>query len=374
MKNSIKKILITHSSNDNYGASKILISIVDIFIKNGYDIYLILPSNGPMNDNQIIKKTNLHILNLGVFRKKYFTFFGLINRLYFIIKSSLYIINFLKRNQIDLVYTNTSTLISPSIAAKFTGIPSCFHIHEIPNGNPIYARFITAFVNVFSREIICVSKSVYDFWIKNGLKKSKTKIIYNGFKIKKNKSKILTNDKIVFTSIARIIPYKGHSLLIRIFDMLCKKNKNIYLQIVGDTLPEYQKYLEKLNLDIKRRGLNNRIKFLGFREDVLSILDKSNFFIHTPLSPDPLPTVIFEAINCKTPVITNNLGGAYEILDQGKNGLIIKNDLVEESVEKIFSYLKNKKQQNKNVEKAFNYVCDNFSQEQFKRKILNSIG
>ena len=68
------------------------------------------------------------------------------------------------------------------------------------------------------------------------------------------------------------------------------------------------------------------------------------------------------------------MGGAYEILDQGNNGLIIKNDLVEESVEKIFSYLENKKQQNKNVEKAFNYVCDNFSQEQFKRKILNTIG
>ena len=35
MKNSIKKILIAHSSNDNYGSSKILISVVDIFIKNG---------------------------------------------------------------------------------------------------------------------------------------------------------------------------------------------------------------------------------------------------------------------------------------------------------------------------------------------------
>ena len=373
MKNSTKKILIAHSSNDRYGASKVLINTIDIFLKNGFEIFLFLPDKGPLNDNEVVKKTNLKIINLGVFRKKYFTFFGLINRLYFIIKSSLYIKKFLKRNQIDLVYTNTSTLISPSIAAKFIGIPSNFHIHEIPNGNPIYARFITAFVNIFSREIICVSKSVYDFWIKNGLKKSKTKIIYNGFMIKKRKSKILNNDKIVFTSISRIIPYKGHSLLIRIFDMLCKKNNNIYLQIVGDTLPEYQKYLDELNLDIKRRGLNNKIKFLGFREDVLSILDKSNFFIHTPLSPDPLPTVIFEAISCKTPVITNNLGGAYEILNQGNNGLIIKNDLVEESVEKIFSYLENKKEQNKNVEQAFNYVYDNFSEKQFKRKILNSI-
>ena len=374
MKNSTKKILIVHSSNDNYGASKILISIVEIFIKNGFDIYLILPNNGPLNNNEIIKKTNIKIIKLGVFRKKYLSFFGLMNRLFFIIKSSFYIKNFIKKNHIDLVYTNTSTLISPSIAAKLSKIPSIFHIHEIPNRNPIYSRFITIFLNIFTREIICVSKSVYDFWIKKGLKRDKVKIIYNGFNIKKSKSKILSNDKIVFTSISRIIPYKGHSLLIRIFDILCKKNKNIHLQIIGDTLPEYQKYLNDLKIDIKKRGLDNKIKFLGFREDVKSILDKSNFFIHTPLSPDPLPTVIFEAIRCKTPVITNNLGGAYEILDQGNNGLIIKNDLVEESVEKIFSYLKNKKKQNKNVEKAFNYVCENFSQEQFKRKILNSIG
>ena len=158
MKNSIKKILITHSSNDLYGASKVLINTIDVFINNGFDIYLMLPNNGPLNDNQIVKKTNLKIINFGVFRKKYFTIFGLINRLYFIIKSSFYIKKFLKRNQIDLVYTNTSTLISPSIAAKFAGIPSTFHIHEIPNSNPIYARFITAFVNNFSREAICVSK------------------------------------------------------------------------------------------------------------------------------------------------------------------------------------------------------------------------
>ena len=374
MKNSIKKILITHSSNDNYGASKVLISIIDVFINNGFEVHLLLPNNGPLNKNKTIKKTKLSIINFGVFRKKYFTIFGLINRFYLIIKSSLFIRKYLKNNQIDLVYNNTSTLISPSVAAKLVGIPSIYHIHEIPNGNPIYSRFITTFLNLFPREIICVSKSVYDFWVINGLKKFKSKIIYNGFKIKKSKSKILSKHKIVFTSISRIIPYKGHSLMIRIFEILCKKNKNIYLQIVGDTLPEYQKYLDQLKLDIKKRGLNNKIKFLGFRNDVISILEKSNFFIHTPISPDPLPTVIFEAIKCKTPVITNKLGGAYEILDEGNNGLIIKNDLVEESAKKILSYLDKKKQQNKNVEKAFNYVCNNFSQEQFKRKILNTIG
>ena len=227
---------------------------------------------------------------------------------------------------------------------------------------------------MFPREIICVSKSVYDFWIKNGLKKSKAKIIYNGFNIKKSKPKILSNDKIVFTSISRIIPYKGHSLLIRIFEMLYKKNKKIYLQIIGDTLPEYQKYFEELKLNVKKMGLNNNIKFLGWREDIITILDKSNFFIHTPLSPDPLPTVIFEAIQAKTPVITNELGGSYEILNNGKNGLIIKNDLINESVDKILSFTKNHELQKENTEIAFDYVCENFSLENFEKKIIRIIG
>tara|TARA_X000000368_G_scaffold418995_1_gene421338 strand:+ start:672 stop:1796 length:1125 start_codon:yes stop_codon:yes gene_type:complete len=373
LKNTTKKILITHSSNDNYGASKILISIVDILIKNGYDIYLILPNKGPLNSNEIIKRTNIKIINLGVFRKKYFTIFGLMNRLYFIIKSLLYIKFFIEKNKIDLVYTNTSTLISPSIAAKLAGIPSIYHIHEIPNSNFIYVKFITAFLNNFAQDIICVSKSVYDFWDRKGLNINKLKIIHNGFNFKKPKSKIIKNNKIVFTSVSRIIPYKGHLLLVKIFEMLIKKNNNIYLHIVGDTLPHYQKYLEKLKSDVKKRGLINNINFLGFKNDVVSVLENSNFFIHTPISPDPFPTVIFEAIQSKTPVITNNLGGAYEILNNGKNGLIINNVSISDSAQMILDYINNQKLQKENVQLAFDYVCNKFSFYEFRKKILKII-
>ena len=56
LRNSIKKILIAHSSNDKYGASKVLINLIDVFIKNGFDVYLMLPNDGPLNNNEIIKE------------------------------------------------------------------------------------------------------------------------------------------------------------------------------------------------------------------------------------------------------------------------------------------------------------------------------
>ena len=212
-----------------------------------------------------------------------------------------------------------------------------------------------------------------NFTQKYGLKKTKVKIIHNGFNIKKPKSKILKNNKIVFTTVSRIIPYKGHLLLINIFEMLSKKNKNIYLQIVGDTLPEYQKYLNNIKLKIKEKGLESKISFLGFQNDVIPLLNNSDFFIHLPISPDPFPTVVYEAINTKTPIITNNLGGAIEILNNGKYGLIIKNDLIEESVVKISNYIDNKKQQKENIDNAYRYLRGNFSLKKFKKEILNTI-
>ena len=80
MKKPTKNILLVHSSNDLYGASKILIIIIEALIKSGHSVHLVLPENGPLNNHEAINKLNISIINLGVFRKKYYNFFGLINK------------------------------------------------------------------------------------------------------------------------------------------------------------------------------------------------------------------------------------------------------------------------------------------------------
>ena len=42
----------------------------------------------------------------------------------------------------------------------------------------------------------------------------------------------------------------------------------------------------------------------GFKKDVSNFFNRSDFFIHTPIFPDPLPTVIFESILHDVPVIS----------------------------------------------------------------------
>jgi len=66
MKN--KKILIFHSSNDLYGASKIFLQIIQILKNSEYEIHVVLPSKGPL-DNLINQNAHVCYHSLGVLRK-----------------------------------------------------------------------------------------------------------------------------------------------------------------------------------------------------------------------------------------------------------------------------------------------------------------
>ena len=373
MKKSTTKILLAHSSNDLYGASKILINIIELLVSEGYKVHLFLPEKGPLNENNIIKKCNVEIIEFGVFRKRYFNFYGLINRLYYIIKSTLIIRKFILKNKIDLVYTNTSTLISPTIASKLSGIPSIFHVHEIPISSKLYTKFLVTFFNIFSTKVISVSNSVSNYWIDNGLLKEKIIKIYNGFNFKFKTEKKLSKSELVFCNISRIIPYKGHLFLIELFNELSKFKKNLILNIIGDTLPEYELYFNELKEKIVQYNLTKKINFIGYQSDVKKHLEKSNFFIHCPVSPDPLPTVIFEAIESSTPVIFTNLGGAYEILDSGNKGLLIDSLSITKSCELILKYINDKHLQKKNIIDAKRFIEKNFQLNSFNNNLKKII-
>ena len=118
-------------------------------------------------------------------------------------------------------------------------------------------------------------------------------------------------DEFVITSISRLIPYKGHKYLIEIADELIKKSKKFKFLIVGDTLPSYTYYEKSIKQKVKDLGLENKIKFMGFRNDVSSILKQSDLFIHPAVAPDPLPTVLFESLYNDLPSVATKYWWCY---------------------------------------------------------------
>jgi hypothetical protein len=124
MKQSTNKILLLHSSNDMYGASRIVLQVIDILIKAKYEVHVILPYNGVLNKIITDKGASCSTYNLGVFRKKYLNLKGLYNRFLKIKKAKNHISNYIDKHHIDLLYTSTSVIISGGLAAKKRGIPN----------------------------------------------------------------------------------------------------------------------------------------------------------------------------------------------------------------------------------------------------------
>ena len=372
MKN--KKILILHSSNDLYGASKIFLQIIQILKNSEYEIHVVLPSKGPL-DNLINQNAHVCYHSLGVLRKMYLNPLGLINRLVTNLKAIKFLSNYIKHNSIDLVYTNTSTILCGGIAAIKNNIPSLFHIHEIPTGNKLYEFLSGKMINKYSNRVLTVSESVKKHWVKY-IDSNKIYRIYNGIVFKKTDSNIKLDRKkndFVITSVARIIPYKGHGYLIDIASELLKKSKRFKFLIVGDTLPNYSSYELSLKQRIKDLGLENQIKFLGFRKDISSILKQSDLFIHSAISPDPLPTVLFESLYNNLPTVATNLGGAIEILDNGNNGLWIPYNDPKKAANLISDYCINNKLQKKHLHNSKKHFKINFSTELFNKNILKEV-
>ena len=370
-----KNILLLHSSNDLYGASKIFLQLIDLFTSKDFNVHVVLPEKGKLDDFLNKKDIMVSYHELGVLRKKYLNPLGLFNRLVTNIKAVKFLSNYINKRSIDLVYTNTSTVLCGGIAAKQNGIASIFHIHEIPTGNKFYEFFSGKIINRISNKVLTVSESVKKHWLKN-INEKKIERIYNGIIFVKTDSLNKTErnqDDFVITSVARLIPYKGHMYLIDIANELIKKSIKFKFLIVGDTLPSYVYYEKSVKQKVKDLGLGNQIKFLGFRNDISNILKQSDLFIHPAIAPDPFPTVLFESLYNDLPTVATNLGGAIEILDNGNNGLLIPYKDPKKAADLISEYCLNNKLQKEHLENSKKNFKINFSSESFNKNILKEV-
>jgi glycosyltransferase involved in cell wall biosynthesis len=299
---------------------------------------------------------------------------GLYNRFSKIKKAKNYISNYIDKHQIDLLYTSTSVIVCGGLAAKKSGIPNIFHIHEIPTGNKLYEIFIGLFARYLSTKVIVVSNSVAKHWHPY-LKKNQLIKVYNGivFPLTKapNRIKREIGQNITVTSIGRLLPGKGHKYFIEVAKELLKLNNQYQFLIVGDTFSGYESYEEELKASVIENDLHQKIHFLGYRTDIEAILAESDLVFHSSTAPDSLPTILFEAIKMRVPVVATELAGAVEILDNGNCGLLVPLNNAKKVADLINDYYKDEKLKTSNIEKAIEYTNQYFSPTQFHKNILD---
>ena len=343
------RILLLHSSSDLYGASKIFLQTVQILNGQGHTSHVVVSSAGPLVDKLKQDSVPVTVINLGIIRRKYFTPFGILNRINKWQKANTFLNKYIQQNNIELVYANTTAVILGAYLAHKNKIKHVWHVHEII-GKPKFLFFAIQWImKRYTSKIICVSKAVQDHWSKNTSSlRSKMQVIYNGIApIEKSteanfRTKYqIPKEAIVIGMAGRVHYWKGQQYFLQIAQQLLNqysysnKATPLYFIITGDAFPGYEYLVDEMQDFIKKNNLGERIFYTGFEDKMDKFYYSIDLLILPSQLPDPLPTVVLEAMQYGVPVAATEQGGALEMIAENETGIFIPINNVQVAVEKI---------------------------------------
>jgi glycosyltransferase involved in cell wall biosynthesis len=176
-----------------------------------------------------------------------------------------------------------------------------------------------ACTQVYARasRVICISEKVRSRLPADAARKSA--VVYNGVDPEMFSPAAESVSPLTVLSVGNLIAIKDHALLVRAFARSCRDNPNCQLQIIGEGR-------ERGNLVglTKSLGIHNRTQFLGRqpREAVAEAMKHCAIFA-LPSRYEGLGCVYLEAMATAKPVLGCRGQGIEDIIEHGKNGLLI---------------------------------------------------
>ncbi|MBD2384430.1 glycosyltransferase family 4 protein [Cylindrospermum sp. FACHB-282] len=234
----------------------------------------------------------------------------------------------------DLIYANTQkALVVGAIASFFARRPLVYHLHDIlslEHFSKTNLRVAVTLANRFASLVIANSQASKKAFIQAGGHPELIEVVYNGFNpklyhtceanVKQLRQDLGLTEKFVVGHFSRLAPWKGQHILI---DAIAKSPPQVTAILVGDALFGEQDYVQELHQQVTELGLENRVKFLGFRSDIPQLMAACNLVAHTSTSPEPFGRVIVEGMLCGRPVVAAKAGGATELVEPGINGFLV---------------------------------------------------
>jgi glycosyltransferase involved in cell wall biosynthesis len=123
-----------------------------------------------------------------------------------------------------------------------------------------------------------------------------------------------------FLTVSRLAPRKGMVDLVRCAEVVVSQVPAVRFLIAGSGPLEGQ-----VKREIRRRRITGQVRLLGHvasRKSLVELYRGATAFIH-PAHYEGLPTVLLEAMSCACPSIATSTGGAPDVIDHRKNGLLV---------------------------------------------------
>jgi glycosyltransferase involved in cell wall biosynthesis len=179
--------------------------------------------------------------------------------------------------------------------------------------------------------VVANSSAVRDWLVSIGLGKDHIRVIPNGIALSRFPSRPATfpirrelgidERAPLVVVVSRLNPAKGVDYFLKAVVTVAQQFPTARFLVVGSSYfdPSYKPSLEKLAMDL---GLQNRVTFMGERNDVPAILQEATVSVLPSLS-EGFSNALLEAMAAGLPVIATNVGGNPEIVQDGETGFLV---------------------------------------------------
>ena len=284
------------------------------------------------------------------------------------IKAFKELIKIQKENKYHIVHVHTpvASIFGRLLKLRFNNLKTIYTAHGyhfLKGGSKLgwmiyypiekfMAKFTDVTININSEDYEITKNKLKPnetYYLKGvGIDLTKYKLLDENQKAKKRLELGLKDDDFVVIMIAELNENKNQIQLIKALEILKNKYKNIKALCVGEG-----DKLNELTKEVKLRGLEDNIMFLGFRTDVNELINISDIGVLLSYR-EGLPRNIMELMANGKKVIATDIRGNRDLVCNSNVGTLVKVGDYEETAKAIEIYIKEKK----SLEEVYNVTLN----------------
>lgn len=324
-----RRVLLAHPSPDLYGSDRMLVESVRALCAGGAEVTVAVPQDGPLVPLLRSAGAQVLLVETVVLRKAFLRPGGLLTLAGLAARTLIPMVRAVRRTRADLVYVNTLTLPGWLLAARLAGRPALCHVHEAEDGiGRLVGVGLHAPLLLAGRVLVNSASAERGVVAALPLLGSRVRLLYNGVQgpdARPAPPREQLTDPVRLVLVGRLSPRKGTDVAVRAVAELREAGVDAVLDLVGEVFPGYEWFAQQLRSTAAELGVEDRVHFSGFRDDVWPALRTADVVL-VPSRVEPFGNVAVEAALARRPVVASAVQGLTEIVQHGATGLLVPPD------------------------------------------------
>ncbi|NIA31266.1 MAG: glycosyltransferase [Actinobacteria bacterium] len=176
--------------------------------------------------------------------------------------------------------------------------------------------------------LVANSEAGRNFAISRGVKRNKTRVIYNGIDperlvVRRNREDIcrefgIPADVSIVGTVGRIEAQKDPYIIFDAAEIVLARNENVHFMLVGDG-----PLLRESKQIIRHKNIDDHFSFTGNRSQVADFLNAMDVFILASKRSEGCSNAILEAMMLGKPVVATRVGGNAKVVLHDETGKLV---------------------------------------------------